>query len=172
MWYFLQTWPSTKLTCFPQRMETYSCTERKSYLPERCLFASSPVRSLRLVTWLRRALINKAQHTLGSSDRERGRQSLKRIPPSPTSLRLWLGRQCLEVGLLTELCQILFCQTGHFHCGIADNTVLGMVRAIFRVAPRSILLMAVLSCKTNAFLKPFLTSYCVMIIAAAAFALL
>ncbi|PLH39096.1 hypothetical protein B6J31_21490 [Klebsiella pneumoniae] len=45
------------MTCFPQRMENSSCAERKSYLPERFLFASSPVRSLRSVTWLRRALI-------------------------------------------------------------------------------------------------------------------
>ncbi|EOT1731729.1 hypothetical protein ACNHW8_005193, partial [Citrobacter freundii] len=54
-----------KLTCFPQRMENSSCAERKSYLPERFLFASSPVRSLRSVTWLRRALIHKAQHCTG-----------------------------------------------------------------------------------------------------------
>ncbi|ARA44499.1 hypothetical protein C3400_31210 [Klebsiella oxytoca] len=68
MWCFTQPWPSTKLTCFPQsgpsakltcspqRMENSSCAERKNYLPERFLFASSPVRSLRSVTWLRRAL--------------------------------------------------------------------------------------------------------------------
>lgn len=57
LWCFPQIRPSTKLTCFPQRMEKYSCVERKSYLQERSLFASSPVRSLRSVTWLRRALI-------------------------------------------------------------------------------------------------------------------
>ncbi|TXV34443.1 hypothetical protein D4M71_24940 [Klebsiella quasipneumoniae] len=38
-------------------MEPNSCAERKSYLPERFPFASSPVRSLRSVTWLRRALV-------------------------------------------------------------------------------------------------------------------
>ncbi|EGE1583196.1 hypothetical protein DMN43_22945 [Escherichia coli] len=56
LWCFPQIRPSTKLTCFPQRMEKYSCVERKSYLQERSFFASSPVRSLRSVTWLRRAL--------------------------------------------------------------------------------------------------------------------
>ncbi|EAA2365963.1 hypothetical protein DM222_20295 [Escherichia coli] len=56
LWCFPQIRPPTKLTCFPQRMEKYSCVERKSYLQERFLFASSPVRSLRSVTWLRRAL--------------------------------------------------------------------------------------------------------------------
>ncbi|AZZ16824.1 TPA: hypothetical protein MIR06_26415 [Klebsiella pneumoniae] len=56
MWCFTKPWPSTKLTCSPQRMENSSCAERKNYLPERFLFASSPVRSLRSVTWLRRAL--------------------------------------------------------------------------------------------------------------------
>ncbi|HBZ1520444.1 TPA: hypothetical protein MJG23_23300 [Klebsiella pneumoniae] len=65
MWCFPQPWPSTKLICFTQRMDTYSCTERKSYLTERCLFASSPVRSLRSVTWLRRALIHTDQHCAG-----------------------------------------------------------------------------------------------------------
>ncbi|PJR53215.1 hypothetical protein CWM57_24975 [Klebsiella sp. G-Nf4] len=49
-----------KLPCFQQRMETYSCIGRKSYLPERLLFASSPVRSLRSVSWLRRALLQKS----------------------------------------------------------------------------------------------------------------
>ncbi|SVL21584.1 Uncharacterised protein [Klebsiella pneumoniae] len=52
---FPQSGPSVKLTCFPQRMENYSCAERKSYLLERFIFA--PVRSLRSVTWLRRALV-------------------------------------------------------------------------------------------------------------------
>nr|AGL13089.1 hypothetical protein [Klebsiella pneumoniae] len=57
MWCFPQPWPSMKLTCFPQRMDNSSCAERKSYLPVQFLPASSPVRSLRSVTWLRRALI-------------------------------------------------------------------------------------------------------------------
>ncbi|QXD01405.1 hypothetical protein MKleb_5904 (plasmid) [Klebsiella sp. PL-2018] len=37
--------------------DTSSHTERKCHLPERFLYASSPVRSLRSVTWLRRALV-------------------------------------------------------------------------------------------------------------------
>ncbi|HFE4538027.1 TPA: hypothetical protein ACF24J_004427 [Escherichia coli] len=46
-------------------MENSSCAERKSYLPERILYASSPVRSLRSVTWLWRALIHKVQLCTG-----------------------------------------------------------------------------------------------------------
>ncbi|MQI76506.1 hypothetical protein EIZ97_23005 [Escherichia coli] len=51
--------------CLIANFATVPCAERKSYLPERFLFASSPVRSLRSVTWLRRALIHKAQHCTG-----------------------------------------------------------------------------------------------------------
>jgi hypothetical protein len=50
---------------------------------------------------------------------------------------LMAGQGVQERGLVADLRQVVFSQTGHFHDGIAVNAVLEHGTAIFRVASRS-----------------------------------